>query len=205
MNFKILIAAILLIAVIAGAAVLLAEKPAYPDIANPQPAKGNLEAKVIVQEFSDYQCPACIATEPYVEAIFQEFKDQIKFEYKQFPLTQIHNFALTASESSFCAQDSGKFWEYHNLLFKANGKLGNDSLVSLAKSLGIDQAKFTSCIYSGIKEARVQQDIAEGTNLGVNGTPTFFVNGEKVQGTALSEILANLKAKIQQKINEVKQ
>jgi len=204
MNFKILIAAMILIAVIGGVAVLLTQKPAYPDIENPQPAKGNLEAKVIVQEFSDYQCTACIATEPYVEAIFQEFKDQVRLEYKQFPLTKIHNFALTASEASFCAQDNGKFWEYHNLLFKANGKLDNDSLVSIAKSLGIDEAKFKNCIYSGKKEARVNQDIAEGTGLGVNGTPTFFVNGEKVEGTALSEILANLKAKIQQKINEVK-
>jgi len=205
MNVKLIAAVVVLVVVIAGAFLLLTQRPEYPDIANPVPAKGNLQAKVVVEEFSDYQCPACISTEPYVEEIFKGFEGSIKFEYRQFPLTQIHNFAEKAAEASFCAQDSGKFWEYHNLLFAANGKLDNDSLVKMAKAAGIDEAKFNACIYSGKKEIRVKEDIALGNSKAVTGTPSFFVNGEKVQGERLTEILANLKILIQKKLQEASQ
>jgi len=201
MNSKIIIAACLIVIIAIAGFFLMSQKPEYPDIQNPTPFKGNESAKVIVEEFSDFQCPACIATEPYIEEIYKQFQDSVKLEFKQFPLS-IHNYAQKAAEASFCAQDFGKFWEYHGELFKANGQLDNASLVKVAKGLGIDEAKFQNCLASGKKQARVQQDITEGTALGVNGTPTFFVNGEKVEGTFLSEIIKNLRIKIEQKIAE---
>jgi protein-disulfide isomerase len=88
-------------------------------------------------------------------------------------------------------------------LFKLNGQLDNATLIKTAVRLGINEGQFTNCLYSEKKAGIVQKDIAAGQGKGVNGTPTFFVNGEKVEGTALSEILNNLKAKIQQKISEV--
>lgn len=201
METKVIAAVVIIIAIVAGVFLLLTQKPDYPDIENPVPVKGNLEAKVVVTEFSDFQCPACVSTEPYFEVIFDEFKDSIKLEYRQFPLPS-HNYAFKASEASLCAQDFGKFWEYHDLLFAANGKLDDSSLIEMAKGVGIKEEQFRNCLYSGKKEQRVKEDIALGNSKGVTGTPSFFVNGEKIQGELLSEILKNLKAKIAEKIQE---
>ncbi|MBI5872332.1 thioredoxin domain-containing protein [archaeon] len=204
MNSKIIIAAVLILAVIAGVFLLLQQKPEYPDINTPVQFKGNPQAKVIVEEFSDFQCPACVAIEPYVEEVFNQFKDKIKLEYRHFPLPA-HNFAEKAAEAAVCSADFGKFWQYHDALFQAKGQLDNQSLIRMAKNIGIDEKQFSNCLFSEKKKAIIEQDKKEGTEKGVNGTPTFFVNGEKVEGTFLSEILASLKKKIEQKISEVEQ
>jgi len=198
-SLKIIIAVIALIAVIGIAFALMSQKPEYPDIANPIPVKGNPDAKVIVEEFSDFQCPACISTFPYVQEIINNNKDKIRFEYRQFPLPS-HNYAFKSSEASLCAQDAGKFWEYHDELFKAKGVLDSESLVKYAERVGIDKASFNNCLYSGTKEAKVNAEISAGQDRGVNGTPTFFVNRKKIEGIYLSEIIANLKAAIASEI-----
>lgn len=202
-NLKIGIAIVAIIAIIFAVFFLIGQKPEYPDIQNQVAFKGNAQARVTVQEFSDFQCPACIATNPYAEVIFEQFK-QVRWEFKQFPLP-MHNFGEKAAEASYCSQDFGKFWEYHDELFKLNGKLDNATLIKTAEKLGINEGQFTNCLYSGKKEARVLADLQEGSSKGVNGTPTFFVNGERVEGTLLSEILKNLKLKIEAKIAEVKE
>ncbi len=101
---------------------------------------------------------------------------------RDFPLSSIHPFAQKASEATECANDQGKFWEYHDLLFANQGALDVDSLKGSAVELGLDTGTFDECLDSGEYEQEVLQDLQDGQAAGVTGTPAFFVNGQLVSG-----------------------
>lgn len=156
------------------------------------PGKGPEDAKVIVREFSDFQCPACKATQPTVDDILAEFGDRIRFEYEDYPLTSLHKNSQKAAEGGQCAFAQDKFWEYHDKLFETqetwSGKSGSDAqtaFIGFAKDLGLDEAKFSACLKNGEQKAAVDRDVAEAKQKDVNATPTFFVNDAKVSSKDL--------------------
>ncbi len=143
---------------------------------------GNKDAKVVIVEFSDFQCPACGSAHPIVKRITQEYGDKILFAYRHFPLVASHKNALKAAEASEAAGEQGKFWKYHDLLFANQENLEVENLKRYAKELGLDMNKFNEALDSGKFKDKVTADMDDGDRLGVRATPTFFINGEMHKG-----------------------
>lgn len=158
-----------------------ASRPNYPEINSPRPVAGKAEAAILVEEFSDFQCPACQAAQPTVKDMLQTLGDRIAFRYKHFPLLTIHPQAFRAALASECANDQGKFWDYHDKLFEKQPAFSRDELVGYAGELGLDTGSFAACLDSRAKSGVVREDMREAESRGVNSTPSFFVNGEPVQ------------------------
>lgn len=140
------------------------------------------EGKIIIEEFSDFQCPFCKRVVPTIQQVKQEYGNQVEVVYKHFPLSSIHPNAQKAAEASECALDQGKFWEMHDKLFENQQALDDASLKRYAADLGLDASKFNICLDSGEKSAKVLAEFNEGRQKGVTGTPTFFINGQKIVG-----------------------
>lgn len=145
-----------------------------------RPVLGNKDAPVLIEEFSDMQCPACATISPQVEKAVKNNPSIAKMSFFHFPLPQ-HPFAFAAAEAVECAGDHGKFWDYLNLTFLNQKGLNQDSFLPMAKTLGMDEAQFQSCLTSGKKREFIKQDIAEGKKRMLAGTPTIYVNGKEVR------------------------
>jgi protein-disulfide isomerase len=147
------------------------------------PSWGPEDAPVTIVEFSDFQCPYCarFVTQTYPQ-IKQQYEGKVRFVFRDFPLTQIHENAQNAAEAAGCANEQGKFWEYHDMLFTNQSALDVASLKSYASQLGLDSATFDQCLDSGKYAEEIQKDLQDGNQYGVQGTPSFFVNGLLVSG-----------------------
>ncbi len=148
--------------------------------------RGAPNGVVTLVEFGDFQCPACGAYEPIVRQVTAHNPQILKVVFRHFPLTQMHQNALLAARSSEAAGLQGKFWEMHDMLYDKqtdwSGSLNaRDTFVGYASALGLNVAKFTSDLNSKEVEEKILAEYKEGVNLGVNSTPTFFVNGKKIQ------------------------
>ena len=146
------------------------------------PTRGPENAPVTLVEFSDFQCPYCGRVQPVLQKIRETYKDQVKLVYKDFPLPQIHPQAPKAAEAARCAREQDKYWDYHDRLFQDAKDLTPDKLKRYAADLQLDTAAFGACLDSGKYAAAVRQDMAQGAELGVNSTPSFFVNGRFLSG-----------------------
>lgn len=147
------------------------------------PSLGPVDAPITIIEYSDFECPFCkIFHSQTFETLLQTYPNKIKFVYKQFPIVSLHPNAQIAAEASLCAQDQDKFWQMHGLLFENQNNLDAENIKSLALTLELDHQAFNSCLDTGEKSQAVQDDIEEGTFYGVQGTPTFFINGIKLEG-----------------------
>lgn len=165
--------------------------PEQPRVAVPigvSPSLGSPDAPVTVVVFSDFQCPYCaqfaLGTMPQLEGLIAT--GQVRFVYKHFPLAT-HAQAPLAAQAAACAQDQGRFWEYHDLLYANQDGLEMDDLESYARDLDLDTGRFEECLESGARASAVAQDQALGRQLGVTGTPTFFFNGRRVVGALSPE------------------
>jgi protein-disulfide isomerase len=145
-------------------------------------ALGTHTAPVTLLEYGDYECPFCAAAHPAVKHVLQLVPGDILFAYRHFPLTQIHPHAQQAAETAEAAGAQGRFWEMHDLLFAHQDHLALRDLVEYATALGLDLDRFASELESGAHTARVREDFLSGVRSGVNGTPTFFVNGIRHNG-----------------------
>lgn len=154
-------------------------KSSYRSPAWERPFRGAATSSVTLVEFSDFQCPACQAAEAVVEDALAQYGN-VRFEYHHFPLTSIHRLAFKAAVASECAADQGKFWEYHDRLFREQPNFSQKDLVAYAQDLGLDTDSFTACLGSGDPAQRVKDDAAEAARLRLQGTPTFFINGQQV-------------------------
>jgi protein-disulfide isomerase len=143
------------------------------------PAFGPEGAKVTVVEFSDFQCPFCSRAATAVEKVREKYKDRVRFVFRQFPLS-FHQNARPAAEASLAANAQGKFWEYHDLLFKDQSKLDRASLEASAKQVGLDVAAFKKALDDKTFSAAVEADLKLGETVQVDGTPTLFLNGKRV-------------------------
>jgi protein-disulfide isomerase len=143
---------------------------------------GTPAAAVTLLEYGDYECPFCAAAHPAVKQVLQLVPSDILFAYRHFPLTQIHPHAQQAAEAAEAAGAQGRFWEMHDLLFVHQDHLAFSDLVGYADALGLDLDRFASELESGAHSARVREDFLSGVRSGVNGTPTFFVNGIRHNG-----------------------
>ncbi len=152
---------------------------------------GDGTAPVTIVEFSDFQCPACRSASVAVDGLLTKYEGKIKFIYRHFPLTSIHKNAMAASIASEAAGEQGKFWEYSKALFDKQDaweKLGNpqDLFVNLAKEAGVaDLEKFKNEIGEQARRDVILADMSLGNQLGVDATPTFFVNGDKISTNGL--------------------
>jgi protein-disulfide isomerase len=162
-------------------------RPTYPDINSSRPIKGVLNAKVKIVEFSDFECPACKAAAQVVKSLDEKYGYEISIEYKYFPLVSIHQNSFLAAMAAECANDQGEFWAYHDKLFENQNELNESNLIQFAKDLNLDIKSFQACLDSKAKSGIVRTDMAEGSNLGLDSTPTFFVDGEKVDNWDLLE------------------
>ncbi|GIW43378.1 MAG: oxidoreductase [Candidatus Binatia bacterium] len=145
-----------------------------------RPAKGPASAPVTIIEFSDYECPFCKRAAGTVAEVLRHYGDKVRFVHRDFPLN-FHQHARLAAEAAACAHAQGKFWDYHDRLWKAED-LSESGLKALAKDTGLDEGKFAECLKSKPHSAAIDRDIEEGTAAGVNGTPAFFINGRMLSG-----------------------
>jgi protein-disulfide isomerase len=146
------------------------------------PALGSASAPVTIVEFSDFQCPFCQRVAPTLKKVRETYGDKVRIVWKDFPLTQIHPEAFKAGEAAHCAGEQGKYWEYHDRLFANQQALQPTDLKKYATDLGLDALKFNSCVDSSKYGERVRNGVAQGTRLGVNSTPTVYVNGRLLSG-----------------------
>jgi len=154
--------------------------------------RGAIAGKVTLVEFGDFQCPACGAYEPLIRQVEADNANVLRVVFKHFPLTQIHPNALLAAKASEAAGLQGKFWEMHDMLYDKqtewSGTLSaRDAFIAYARTLGLDVAKFTQDLSNQSIEDKVVAEYKEGVSLGVQGTPTFFLNGRKIQNPSSPE------------------
>lgn len=146
------------------------------------PTWGNPKAPVTIVEFSDYQCPYCSRAVPTLDRIKQEYgPDKVKIVFRDMPLPS-HPRAVPASLAAHCANDQGKFWEFHNTLFQNQQKLEDADLKGYAKTLGLDEKAFNECFDSKKHQALVEKSRKEAESLGIQATPSFVINGALLQG-----------------------
>jgi protein-disulfide isomerase len=156
------------------------------------PVRGAADAPVTIVEFSDFECPFCKQTNPTLKQLLERYPGKVRLAYRDFPLDSIHPQARRAAEAARCAQDQGKFWEYHDVLFTQSPQLALEDLRRYAGQVGLDVTKFDGCLAAGVHKAAVQRDLDEGNRLGVTGTPAFFINGRTLTGAQPLEAFTRL-------------
>ncbi|MCU1235982.1 MAG: oxidoreductase [Candidatus Solibacter sp.] len=154
-----------------------------PPISKRDHYQGSLDAPVIMVEYGDYECPHCKAAYPNVKVIQTEFGDELCFVYRHFPLVEIHPQAEPAAEAAEVAGAQGHFWDMHDMLFENSPALEPPHLLTYAAHIGLDIPRFVRELRGHIYVSRVQEDIESGMLSGVSGTPTFFINGIRHEGS----------------------
>lgn len=147
--------------------------------------RGKPDAAVTIVEFSDFQCPYCRSVQPTLQGLLAkpEYQGKLRLAFRDYPLRDIHPQAQKAAEASRCAGEQGKFWQFHDLLFANPGRLENSGLLENARAAGLNAEAFESCLSNGKFAEQVNADLRDAVNLGVSGTPGFFINGIFVNGS----------------------
>jgi len=147
-----------------------------------RPYEGRADASIVITEYSDFQCPACKGAVPLISYLNDTYGANIKIEYRHFPLKSIHQYAYDAAIAAECANDQGKFWQYHDLLFGYQPNLAKSQLKEIATLLeDVDTVNFNACLDSKARKDVVDSDLAQAAKLGLNSTPTFLYNGQIVK------------------------
>jgi protein-disulfide isomerase len=143
---------------------------------------GDKSAPVSMIEFGDYESEACAKLQPVIEQLLGKFEGKLRFQFRHFPLTQVHQRAHKAAEASVAASQHGRFWEMHNLLFRHRRNLGSISLRDYALEAGVIDRNFISNLTDSVFGWTVRADLLEGLELGVRAVPAIFINGERFTG-----------------------
>ena len=144
--------------------------------------QGPADAPVTLLEYGDYQCPFCGAAHPIVKALQRQLRESLRFAFRHFPLTTIHEYAEGAAEAAESVGAQGKFWEMRDTLFQNQPALDYGSLLGYAEELELDLERFATELDNHVYAPRVREDFISGVRRGVNGTPTFFINGVRHEG-----------------------
>ena len=177
------------------------ESPAFSIATDDQPVKGNQKAAVTIVEFTDFECPGCARQHPVLERIVTEFRDQVRLVVRDFPLSQ-HANARKAAEAAEAAREQGKYWEYAAVLFRNQSALGVDKLRQYATELGLDRARFDASLDSGKFAEKVQRDLFDGRKLGINGTPTLYINGKRIADNSYESVKSAVESVLKTRISE---
>ena len=156
------------------------------------PARGPADAPVTIVEFSDFECPYCAGLAPVLDEVKRQYGDTVRVVYRHYPLTAMHPNAWKAAEASLCADEQGRFWELHDLMFAEQGALAAADLKAKAERLDLDGETFGECLDSERHYDAVLADVRAGDAAGVSGTPAMFVNGRFVGGAVPFAPLAEL-------------
>ncbi len=152
------------------------------------PRLGNPDASLVIVEFADFGCPWSKTESSIIRELMAEHANEVLLIYRDFPLDEIHPGSKLAAEASECANELGNFWAFHDKIYQGEGKLGRDDLISYAREVGLPEEKFTTCLDSGKYASEVQEDLEAGVAAGVRGTPTFFLNNRRVEGSIPKDI-----------------
>jgi len=199
---KFLIIVLVAVAVIGGGAMLKKDSKSNTTTASPtNHTFGSGSTGVVLKEYGDFQCPGCGAFFPIVKEVKEKYKDKITFQYVHFPLSQIHQNALSAHRAAEAAGNQGKFWEMHDLLYNNQNTWKSSTLVSrdfesYAQQLGLDMTKYKTDYASAQTNNIIQADIKTGQDLKVTGTPTFFIDGKQVEDNNSISTVATFSAAI---------
>lgn len=171
------------------------DKPIADIAGDKKHAQGS--GQVIVVEFSDFQCPACLAVQQPLKEILKKYEGKVEFVYRYFPLTTIHKNAQLSAQAAEAAGTQGKFWEMHDKLFATQSIWQGiadpkDTYIGYAKELGLEEIKFVADLESQITKDAVSVDILAATRYAITGTPTFYVNGFKTEFDKLDAKIESL-------------
>lgn len=186
---------------------ILPASPASGNIADQ--VFGNADSKVILVEYGDFQCPACGSAHPNIKAITEQYKNEIAFVFRNFPLSTIHPNARAGAGAAEAAGLQGKYWEMHNYLYEnqdtwknLTGTERTDAFVGFATILKLDTTKFTTDLASETVGQKISFDQAIGKKLNVDATPTFYLNGVKLESDVVSDVQNGTGDKLRTLINE---
>ena len=154
--------------------------------------KGPAAAPITLVEFSDFHCPFCRRIQSTIAQVLGKYEGKIRLVYKDFPLDSLHPQARAAAEAARCAGEQGKFWEFHDKVYAGDSDATAPTMQLYAKQVGLEPAKFEACRSTRKYQAQVQADAAEGTKLGVTGTPGFFINGRFLSGAQPLEAFSKI-------------
>jgi protein-disulfide isomerase len=165
------------------------------DVGPDDHVRGPAVAPLTLVEYGDYECPYCGEAYPIVKEIERILGDELRSVFRNFPLSEIHPHAFQAAEAAESAAAQGRFWEMHDRLYENQRRLDKNDLLSHAQTLGLDAARIEAELEQRAYEARVRNDFLSGVRSGVNGTPTFFINGIRHNGSYdLDTLLSALRA-----------
>lgn len=162
---------------------------------------GNKDASVTLMEFGEYESEECAKANEVVKQLLEEYDGRIRFNFRHFPKTLIHQRSMKAGEAAVAAAQEGKFWEMHNVLFSNRRNLGTTSLKLHSKEAGVKNKKFLDDLVNGVFGWQVQDDLKEGIDRGVKDLPAFFINDEPLVG---KPTFANLSAAIENALKKSK-
>jgi formate-nitrite transporter family protein len=158
------------------------ENSEVPQLTPDDHVLGRPEAPVTVLEYGDYECPYCRGAARDVHRLLDRYPDDVRFVFRNFPIPQVHPHAEQAAEAAEAAGAQGKFWEMYMLLLRTSSRLDFDSLLRYAERLDLDIGKFRNELNGNVYEPRIERDVQEGMRNGVNSTPKFYVDGQRIDG-----------------------
>jgi len=146
------------------------------------PRQGSVTPALTIVEFADFDCPYCAKTLPTIERILAEYGGLVQYVYRYMPIAELHPESWSASLAATCANEQGMFWQYHDKLFSEQDNFTKENLFTWAKELGLKMDDFTNCYDSEEYGWQVRRDMSDGADIEIEGTPTFFLNGERLSG-----------------------
>ena len=153
-----------------------------PEVTAEDHVLGPASAAVTIIEYGDYECPFCRGAARDVHRLLDEYPGQIRLVFRNFPIPQLHPHAEQAAEAAEAAAAQGKFWEMYDLLLRDGARLDLDSLLGYAERLGLDVSRLQNEVLGNVYATRIERDVREGIQSGVNATPKFYVNGARIDG-----------------------
>ena len=162
-----------------------------PEVTEDDNYIGNLDAKIVLIEYSDIECPFCFRHRPTIETVVEELGDDVVWVFRHFPLS-FHPQAVPAAKATECAGEQDKFFEYLDIMFENQSNLGDEFFLQTATDLGLDTAAWQTCLESEEVTAKIAQQMSDGAAAGVKGTPATFINGQMVSGAVPLETFRSL-------------
>lgn len=157
-----------------------------------EPSLGSENAPLTIVLFADFECPYSRQSAFAMRALVYQYGDRVRFVYKDFPLTDIHPEAMLAAEAAACAGDQDRFWDMHDRLYQNQTDLSRDALIEDARAINLEMGRFIACLDNNLHQDEINADYQEGQLVGVYGTPTFFLNGQRISGVIPTDVLTGI-------------